>query len=77
MKKYETVAGYVTRAETYSKLMDHLREAEECCYVISHLHNTEDSPIDNLLATGWRGIGQLLEKVRAQIVALAAKKGLQ
>ena len=74
MRKYETVGGTVTRSETYSKLMDLLREAEECCYVISHLHNTEDSAMDRTLAHGWRGVGQLLEQVRAKIIDFAARK---
>ena len=74
MKKYETIGGQVTRSETYSKLMDLLREAEECCYVISHLHNTEDSAIDRTLAHGWRGIGQLLAEIRGKIVTLASRK---
>ena len=74
MKKYETVGGTITRGETYAKLMDHLREAEECCYVISHLHNTEDSAMDRTLAHGWRGIGQLLEQTRNKIMYFAARR---
>lgn len=74
MKKYETVAGYVTRAESYSKLMELLREAEDTCYVISHLHNTEDSKRGALLATGWRAVGQLLAKTRATIIEFAKGK---
>ena len=70
MRKYETVGGVVTRGETIAKLTDLLREAEECCYVVSHLHRAEDGHKDELLATGWRGIGQLLERTRAQIIEL-------
>jgi len=72
MKHYETIGGQVTRGETYAKLCDMLRDAEECCYILGHLHNTEDGSKDALIATGWRGVGQLLEKVRAQIGHLAA-----
>lgn len=74
MKKYETIGGQVTRGETFAKLLDHLREAEECCYVISHLHNTEDANNDRLLATGWRGVGQMLELVRSRVTKMAAGK---
>ena len=74
MKHYETVGGQVTRGETFAKLIDHIREAEELCYVLSHLQNTEDGHKDKLLATGWRGIGQLLERMRSQCTKMAVNK---
>ena len=70
MSKYETSAGYVTRADAYAKLCHLLREAEDQCYVISHLLRTEDSRKDELMATGWRGIGQLLSRVHDQVLKL-------
>ena len=74
MAKYETSAGYVTKADTYAKLQHHLSEAEDCCYVISHLLRTEDSTKDELMATGWRGVGQLLHRVSDQILKLGMGK---
>ena len=35
--KYETSAGLPTRGLTYSKMLDHLREAEECAAMMAHL----------------------------------------
>ena len=70
MSKYETSAGYVTRADAFAKLCHLLKEAEDQCYIISHLTNTEDNKKDELMATGWRGIGQLLDRVHAQILKL-------
>lgn len=77
MRHYETTAGYVTRAEAFSKLLELLREAEDTCYVIAHLHRTEESKREELLATGWRGVGQMLAKTRDIIVEFAKGKNLQ
>ena len=72
--KYETSAGYVTKADAFAKLQHHLSEAQDQCYVIAHLLRTEDSTKDELLATGWRGIGQLLHRVADQILKLGMGK---
>lgn len=74
MSKYETSAGYVTRADAFAKLQHHLKEAEDQCYVISHLLRTETSHTDELLATGWRAVGQLLDRVSAKILKLGQGK---
>ena len=74
MSKYSTTAGYVTKADTYAKLLHLLKEAEDMCYVISHLLRTEDSKKDELLATGWRAIGTLLDQVHRQVLKLGQGK---
>ena len=74
MSKYETTAGHVTRAEAYSKLMWHLREAQDQAAVLAHLHNTEDSQLDKLLAKGWLGVSEMFKLVIHQITGLAANK---
>ena len=71
MNKYERTAGVVTRGETFAKLNETLIEAEELCSVMAHLHATEDTDKDKLLATGWRAVSQLLYRMRAQIIKLA------
>lgn len=74
MSKYSTFGGVPTRAEAYSKLMHHLNEAADQAAVLSHLHNTEDSQMDKLVAKGWLGIHELLMRMIAQITKLAANK---
>lgn len=74
MSKYSTFAGIPTRSEAYSKLMHHLHEAADQAAVLSHLHNTEDSRMDKLVATGWLGIHQLLLRMISQITKLAMTK---
>lgn len=74
MKHYETKAGYVTRADTMAKLTELMREAEDCCYVIAHLHRTETGHKDEGIATGWRAVGQLLARARDVMISLGMGK---
>lgn len=54
--------------------MFHLEEAENQALVIGHLHNTEDSNMDKLLAKGWYGVGEMLHNARVQIMRLAQRR---
>ena len=74
MSKYSTIGGTVTRGEAYSKLMHHLREAQDQAAVLSHLHNTEASKMDALMAQGWLAISEMLKLTRNNIIKLAANK---
>lgn len=72
MPKYETVAGLPTKGITYAKLLEHLREAQDCCAMMSHLH-TENTDIDRTLAKGWLGIEELLKRMAYQVTRLATR----
>ena len=72
--KYSTTAGVPTRGDAFSKLIHHLSEAADQAAVLSHLHNTETSEMDALVAKGWLGIHQLLIRTRTQITKLAMNK---
>ena len=72
--KYSTTGGTVTRGDAFTKLLWHLREAADQAAVLSHLHNTEDSAMDKLVAKGWLGIHELILRMVAQITKLAANK---
>jgi hypothetical protein len=74
MSKYETISGYVTRGEAFSKLLHHLNEAADQAAVISHLHNTEASEMEALMAKGWIGVHQMLLLVRDKILTMAKDK---
>lgn len=76
MSKYETLAGHVTRGETYAKIIYLVDELRDQVCVMGHLHMTEDSNADRLLAKGWFGINEMLGMLRAQLVQLA-KGGMQ
>lgn len=74
MRKYETVAGVVTRGETFAKLIETLTEAQELCYVLAHLHATEDGHNDALLAQGWRATGEMMKLTKHNITKMAMNK---
>lgn len=72
---FSTKGGMVTRGETYAKLLWHLREAQDQCYVMAHLHNTETgNDMDKLLAKGWLGMGELMKMQIYQVTELAKSK---
>lgn len=66
-----TFGGQATRSETYTKLMHHLIEAQELAAVLSHLHNTEDSTKDKLLAKAWLLISEHFRMMQKKITTLA------
>lgn len=68
---YQTTAGRPDRGVTYAKLMDHLREAQECAAMLSHLHNTEGNDRDKLIAKGWLAVAEMFRKVQFQVTHLA------
>lgn len=74
MSKYETSAGYVTQSDAYAKFMHHIREAQDQALVVSHLLNAHATKKDELLATGWRGIAELMDHIHAQVLKLAQGK---
>lgn len=74
MSKYETAAGIVTRGECFAKILHLIDELRDQCLVMSHLHMTEDSAADLLMAKGWRGIEEMLQMLRKQIVELAKRR---
>lgn len=71
---FSTIGGIPTRDEAYRKLMHHLDEARNQALVIGHLHQTEDSNVDKLMAKGWYGVGEMLAMTKEQIRQLAMRR---
>ena len=69
-----TIGGIATRGETYSKLLHHLHEAQSLAAIMSHLHNTEDNPMDHLLAKGWLGVAELLRVMAHNVTRMAMRR---
>lgn len=67
---YETVGGQASESITYSRLTEHLRLAAECCMVLGHLRKANG---DELIGSGFLGIGQLLEQTLKSVTALAMR----
>ncbi len=76
MTHIPTVAGYATRGEVYTKLMYHLNECQDLAAVMSHLHNTEDSHKDKLMARAWLQVSEQFKMSRKTLIKLASG-GLQ
>lgn len=71
MSYIETKGGVPTRGEAYTKLIYHLREAENQAYVISHLHGTEDGAVDKQMALLWQLAGENIARMVATLTSLA------
>lgn len=69
-----TIGGVATRGEAYTKLLYHLREAQELMCVMAHLHNTEGNSADATLAHGWLGMSELVKRLTDQMTKLAMRK---
>ena len=74
MAKYETTAGQVTRSDTFAQLNEHLVRCQELCAVMAHLHNLQDSHMDNLLAQGWLGMSEMFKLTQHKVIEMAKGK---
>ena len=66
-----TFAGRATRGETFAKLLHHIREAGGLCAVLSHLHNTEDTPHDKFAAKTWLLAEKMMAHMERQLIELS------
>jgi hypothetical protein len=60
-----------TRGETYALIIERLRQLQDGCSMMAHLHNTEGNDTDKLLARGWLGIEEHFKHIQHRITALA------
>jgi len=60
-----------TQGETFSKLLEHIRLAEEQAAMMGHLARAQGTPKDQALANGWLQISQLFNRVAIKVTELA------
>lgn len=65
-----------TKSEEYTKLIEHLRLAQEACAMLAHLNNADGDKMGGLLARGWLGVEEMLKKMQWQVTQLATGKGV-
>lgn len=65
---YETKAGVLSEAATFSQLTEHLRLGAEACYTLGHYIKAND---DEVKGQGFLAIGQMLELIVKQVTTLA------
>lgn len=71
---YDTQAGNLSEAGTYSQLIEHLRLASEACFVLSHYYKANEH---ESRANGFLMVGQTLEKTVSLVTDLATKGKFQ
>ena len=69
--KYETRAGVPSEGDTFAKLLEHLREAQDCAYTIGHLRKAND---DKVTGQGWIAVGEMLKLTISNVTKLATAK---
>lgn len=63
-----------TSGEELTKLIEHLRQAQESAYMMAHLTRAQGGRKDNAIADGWFSVGELLKRVNHQIIELGKGK---
>lgn len=67
----ETAGGNLSEATTYSQLNEHLRLAAEAAYLLGHQRKANG---DEVIGSGFLGIGQMLEEVVKNVTKLAMNR---
>jgi hypothetical protein len=63
--------GVPTQGEAYSKLMEHLRLAQEEAATLAHLASAND---DRKLAQGWLLVSENFKKMQHSVTTLAMRR---
>lgn len=64
-----------TKGETFARLLEHLRLAQEDAAMMAHLENSQGQS-GTLIAKGWLGVSELIKRMIHQVTEMAMK-GLQ
>jgi|HubBroStandDraft_6_1064221.scaffolds.fasta_scaffold02348_8 hypothetical protein len=69
----ETIGGIASESDTFAKMIEHLRQAQECAYLIGHLRKAND---DKLTGQGWIAVGEMLKLTIHNVTKLATGKAI-
>lgn len=67
---YETRGGYISEADTFAQLLEHLRLAEEGAYMLGHLYKAQG---DDMRGQGFLAIGEMFKLTQVNITNMATK----
>ena len=70
MPPYQTSSGLPTRGLVFAELIEAMRQVETCCALLAHIHQTEASAKDKVLAMAWLSIAELMRKLVIKVTAL-------
>lgn len=71
MSTYETKGGLASHGETYAKLIENIRIAQESAYLLAHLTRAQGGSRDNAVADGWVAVGEMMKRLNYQVTELA------
>lgn len=78
MHHYETIAGLPTQGINFAKMLDLLRELQECTALQGHLVEAQGTTQrDKTLALGWLTISENLKMMERFVVQMAQGKVIQ
>ena len=60
-----------TSGESYAKLLEHLRLAQEDAAMLAHLRNAEGDDKGKLIAKGWLGVSEMLKMLGYKVTEMA------
>lgn len=60
-----------THGETYAKLIEHLRLAQEDAAMLAHLRRAEGDDKGRKLALGWLTVSEALKLMQSKVIELA------
>jgi hypothetical protein len=64
----ENLVSIPTHGETYARLMEHLRKAQEESAMMAHLHKANDA---HRLALSWLAVSEKFKQLQHQLTILA------
>lgn len=60
-----------TKSEEFTRLIEHLRKAQEAAAMLAHLNNADGDRMGNSIARGWLTISELLKHTTHKVTDLA------
>ena len=62
-----------TKGETFAKLVEYLRKAQEEAATLAHLNNADGDQMGRIIAKGWLGVSDVMNKIVHEVTQLATK----
>lgn len=66
-----TTTGHASEADVFMQLIEHIRLAEEACYVLAHINTYEKTPLKH---KGYLAMGEMFKMTAINVTNLATGK---
>ena len=71
MSKYNTTGGMATQADTFTKLLHHIRECQDQSAMMSHLTGLQGNAKDAELSKAWLMMSEMFKQIADRTTYLA------